>query len=207
MAGREDEWEGGWMGGREDGWEGERMDGRKDGREEGKTGKKGGRKRVGWNGRMEEERKGQEGRGEGGREEGWEQDGREGGWKGGRMEEERKEGAGRKGGRKEGLRIVGPQITVGGAVVIRSWAVVRSWWSWSFVQSSFVVHAWFFVCPLIEGDMAPACCLKKGAGETDYTAHLMDGDDEMHHHRLNDVARPLTCQVVTSTAIVRPFGW
>ena len=112
-----------------------------------------------------------------GREDGRGKDGRKG-----RMEEERKEGAGRKGGRMEGLRIVGPRITVGGAVVIRSRAVVRSWWSRSFVRSSFVMRAWFFVCPLIEGDVAPACCLKKGAGETDYTAHLMDGDDEMRRH-------------------------
>ena len=35
------------------------------------------------------------------------------------------------------------------------------------------------------------------------TAHLIDGDDEMRCHRLDDVARPLTCQVITSTAIVR----
>ena len=44
------------------------------------------------------------------------------------------------------------------------------------------------------------------AGETGYTAHLIDGDDEMRRHRLDDVARPLTCHVVTSTAIVRPLG-
>ena len=38
------------------------------------------------------------------------------------------------------------------------------------------------------------------------TAHLIDGDDEMCCHHLHNVARPLTCQVVTSTAIVHPFG-
>ena len=35
------------------------------------------------------------------------------------------------------------------------------------------------------------------------TAHLIDSDDEMRRHHLDDVAHPLTCQVVTSTAIVR----
>ena len=30
------------------------------------------------------------------------------------------------------------------------------------------------------------------------TAHLIDSDDEMRRHHLDDVARPLTCQVVTS---------
>ena len=34
------------------------------------------------------------------------------------------------------------------------------------------------------------------------TAHLIDSDDEMRRHRLDDVARPLTCQAVTSIAIV-----
>ena len=36
------------------------------------------------------------------------------------------------------------------------------------------------------------------------TAHLIDGDNEMCRHHLDDMARPLTCQVVTSMAIVHP---
>ena len=97
------------------------------------------------------------------------------------------------------------------------------WWSWvtslsafivcvgigSWPRSSFVVRAWFFVCLLFEGDVAPACCVKKGEGKQNMreTAHLIDSDDEMCRHRLDDVARPLTCQVVTSIAIPRPWGW
>ena len=38
------------------------------------------------------------------------------------------------------------------------------------------------MCPLIEGDMAPACCVKKGAGDMGYTAHPIDGDDKMCRH-------------------------
>ena len=34
------------------------------------------------------------------------------------------------------------------------------------------------------------------------TAHLIDSDDKLRRHRLDDVARPLTCHVVTSIAIV-----
>ena len=33
-------------------------------------------------------------------------------------------------------------------------------WPWL----SFVVCAWFFVCPLFEGDVGPVCCVKKGKG-------------------------------------------
>ena len=65
-------------------------------------------------------------------------DGRQGaGQKGGRMEGREdgrgedgrgEEGRGRKkGGRMGGLRIVAPLTTIGGVVVIRLWAVVRSW--------------------------------------------------------------------------------
>jgi len=39
--------------------------------------------------------------------------------------------------------------------------------------------------------------VKKGNGEgSDSPASMWIGDDDMCHHRLNDVAHPLTCQVI-----------
>jgi hypothetical protein len=101
------------------------------------------------------------------------------------------------------------------------------------VCSLSVVH-----CHIADGDVALVFCVKKGAGEGGYGAHLdlvcssrvvvvschiaigakspavhvrkkrggvmlqltqshEDGDDDKRRHRLDDVARPLMCQVIT----------
>jgi len=50
--------------------------------------------------------------------------------------------------------------------------------------------------------VGPASRVNNGDGEVTYIAHL-DFGDNMRRHRLDDVARPLTCQVV----IVRRLDW
>ena len=54
-------------------------------------------------------------------------------------------------------------------------------------------------CSLLVG---PASRVNNGDGEVTYIAHL-DLGDNMRRHRLDDVARPLTCQVI----IVRRLDW
>jgi len=55
------------------------------------------------------------------------------------------------------------------------------------------------VCHVADGNVAPACCVNRGEGGQEglHTWTNVDSDNDLRHHRLDDVACLLMCQVVT----------